>query len=143
MRQYFTLFSICIALVSGLVVFQVKSTVQERRDDVEKLARQIEADQRAIKMLRTEWAYLTSPSRLQDQSMHFLAMGETSARQIIRDVQQVPYRVDLEAPVDAPESIVIPLRYAPIPTPKEKPDRRLGGYQRASLIIRVDERSGR
>ncbi len=108
MRKYVAACAVAAALISGAVVIQVKFKVQEKREEVQSLARQIEADARALRTLKAEWAYLTTPARLQRQSIDFLALMPTSPSQVATSVRQIPFRLNPDELVSPPSSILRP-----------------------------------
>ena len=63
-------------------LYQLKYQVEGLQDRAADLARQTEEDQRAIKVLQAEWAYLTRPQRLQRLSDDFLNLDLVTATQI-------------------------------------------------------------
>lgn len=92
MRKIVTALAAVTAVASGVAVLQLKATVQTKTDAVKALARQIHEDQEAIRVIETEWAYLTTPSVLQERSIEFLALMPPRAKQIVSDPSAVPFR---------------------------------------------------
>ena len=110
MRKLVTSLAAVTAMAAGAGVFILKMTVHEKRDDLQIMAEQIRKDQETIRILEAEWAYLTAPHTLQDQSIRFLALMPTRARQIIQDPVVIPFRprgVDVDAGENA--SLVRPV----------------------------------
>ncbi len=92
MRKFVTALAAITAVASGVAVLQLKATVQAKTDEVKALARQIHEDQEAIRVIEAEWAYLTTPSVLQERSIEFLALMPPRAKQIVSDPGAVPFR---------------------------------------------------
>lgn len=72
----FLLVAVCIGL------FQVKYRVEGMRERADALALLYEEDAAAIRVLKTEWAYLTRPQRLQELAERFLPLQPVEARQL-------------------------------------------------------------
>ena len=90
--KIFTWVAIIAAVASGATVLQIKAKVQDKKQDVELLAVEISEHRNAMHVLNAEWAYLTTPSSLQDKSLRFLALMPPSAEQIITNPSVIPYR---------------------------------------------------
>ena len=101
MRRVLPWIAAGLALIAGVAVMQLKFAVQEKADDVAALAQTIRRDREAIRVLDAEWTYLTSPARLQDQSLRFLALMPPKPEQIVGNPTVIPFRPrGLEAPSD-------------------------------------------
>ena len=137
MRQYVGAFAIAAVLVSGAAVIQVKLNVQEQREELRSLARQIEADERAMRTLKAEWVYLTTPARLQRQSIDFLALMPTSPEQVIAGIDAIPYRIGSDGDIVPPESVIRPARQAPAAASPAK--QRQAVLQSVHYTLRTEE----
>jgi hypothetical protein len=99
MRKFISTLAAITVMASGAAVLQLKVSVQEKTEEIRGLAQQIHDDKKAIRVLEAEWAYLSTPSALQDRSIEFLALMPPKARQVIHDPVVVPFRprgVDVE-----------------------------------------------
>lgn len=99
MRKFISTLAALTVMASGAAVLQLKVSVQEKKDEVKQLARQIHDDKAAIRILEAEWAFLTTPQALQERSVKFLALMPPKAKQVIHDPVVVPLRprgVDVE-----------------------------------------------
>ena len=92
MRNTITMLGVATAIAAGAGVLMLKLTVKEKEEHLQQLAQQIQDDQEAMRVMRAEWAYLTSPSKLQDKSVRFLALMPPSPKQVISDPAQIPLR---------------------------------------------------
>jgi len=106
-RSFLGLFVIG-TMVMGAVLLQTKYTVQEKARELRELAAQIHKDREAIRVLEAEWAYRTTPSKLQEQSLEYLAMAPVSPRQVVMSVKDVPRRADPDAPVEGSVGVLLP-----------------------------------
>lgn len=116
MRKTFAAIAAFCALMTGAALMQLKLAVQEQADKVAALADQIHQDQEGLRILEAEWAYLTSPQALQEQSLEFLALMPPTPRQVIETTRDIPLRRSDEV-VSEDSSVLLPTAQ----TPREKP----------------------
>ena len=107
MRRVFTTIAAVCALLSGAALMQLKLAVQDQAEKVAALADQIHKDQESIRILEAEWAYLTSPQALQEQSIEFLALMPPSPKQVLESVSDIPMRRAKE-PVSGDDTVLLP-----------------------------------
>ncbi len=107
MHKAFTAMAAVSALLAGAAVMQLKLSVQEQAERVEDLADQIHHDRESLRILKSEWAYLTSPEALQEQSIEFLALMPPKPKQIVGSVEDIPLRRSDEE-VDGSASVLLP-----------------------------------
>ncbi len=62
--KHTTLLFIVLAVGLALVLFSIKYQVQDLKDELSAINRQIVAEQRALHILHAEWSHLTDPERL-------------------------------------------------------------------------------
>lgn len=79
-----------VAAVS-FAMFEVKYAVMDLEDQLAKVNRTIVADDDAIHVLKAEWSYLAQPSRLDDLSKRFLALGPVGTAQL-STIESIPMR---------------------------------------------------
>lgn len=77
-----TMLALLLAAALSVVLFSVKYQVQELEGELTSLERGILGEQRAIHVLRAEWAHLNDPERLRQLAEKHLNMGPVSARQL-------------------------------------------------------------
>jgi hypothetical protein len=75
------LWLVLVAAVS-VAMFEVKFAVAELEDQLAKVNRAIMADNDTIHVLKAEWSYLAQPSRLDDLSRRYLALGPIGTAQL-------------------------------------------------------------
>ncbi len=107
MRRVFTTIAAICVLFSGAALMQLKLAVQDQAEKVAALADQIHKDQESIRILEAEWAYLTSPHALQEQSIEFLALMPPSPKQVLGSVAEIPMRRAKE-PVSGDDTVLLP-----------------------------------
>ncbi|MDX9859803.1 MAG: hypothetical protein RBS99_02695 [Rhodospirillales bacterium] len=77
-----TLAALVVAAVLSVALFSVKYKVQQLEADLTAIERGIVSEQRAIHVLRAEWAHLNDPGRLRELAERHLGMGPMSVRQM-------------------------------------------------------------
>ena len=92
MTRSLTIAGMILVLLLGAGMFQVKHAVEERDQELDALYRKHVADQKAIRVLDAEWAYLNSPEYLQELALKHLKVAPTMPNQIIGDVEAIPFR---------------------------------------------------
>jgi cell division protein FtsL len=70
--KHTTLLFIVLAVGLALVLFSIKYEVQDLKDELSEVNRQIVAEQRALHILHAEWSHLTDPERLMTLSSKHL-----------------------------------------------------------------------
>jgi cell division protein FtsL len=70
-KQITALFTV-LAVSLALVLFSIKYQVQDLKDELSSVTRQIVAEQRALHILHAEWSHLTDPERLTALSKNHL-----------------------------------------------------------------------
>ncbi|WP_374764359.1 cell division protein FtsL [Yunchengibacter salinarum] len=79
-------------VLSGTLLVLLQQEVQARKARVAALMDDIRADKQAIRVLRAEWAYLTTPDLLQKRALDFLALMPPHPDQVMSDPGGVPLR---------------------------------------------------
>ena len=88
-----------VAVATGLYV--LKNRVHDLEDRLQRLNREIIAEQEAIHVLKAEWAYLNQPARLDDLARRHLGLVPESAKQVI-DLADLPLQGEAATVADAP-----------------------------------------
>ena len=91
-----SLILVALLLAIGAGLFQVKHRVQRLEQTLGGVNRAILADQKAIHVLKAEWAYLNRPRRLTALSQRFLELTPLAADQIV-EIGDLPLRLDTAA----------------------------------------------
>ncbi len=138
MSRRWTLYGVMMVIIMAGGLYQLKHAVEAKDQIVQQLHQNYLEDQRAIRVLKAEWAYLNSPIYLQELAGRHLRLRPTAPSQILRSPSVIPMRRGLSArlaPRIAPRS---EYRY---PAPREKP--RPAGERRVQtrvgeLIVRFE-----
>lgn len=112
MRRTFTFIAAVCALLSGAALLQLKLAVQEQAERVAALADQIHSDEKSLRILRAEFAHLTTPRSLQEQSIENLAIMPPRPEQVIGSVNEIPFRRENTA-VNGDLSVLLPATESP------------------------------
>lgn len=76
-------FSLCISTIYGL--FAIKDRVLAIRTELQEVRKQIQNEADAIKILKAELAYLSSPDRIQKLAKEYLNLETPKVAQMIKD----------------------------------------------------------
>lgn len=114
MSKALNLSGMLLVIVLGGGLYQLKHVVEEKDRILDELYRAHVEDQKAVRVLGAEWAFLNSPEYLQEMAVRHLRLAPTLPTQVIRSLSDIPYRPggDVVSEGDAA------LRY---PTPRVKP----------------------
>ena len=84
-----------LALVAVLAfgLFALKYEVRGLEGNLERLEREAEADQEAIRVLKAEWSYLNRPERLRSLSARYLPLAAVDANQV-GTLDALPRRIE-------------------------------------------------
>src|SRR5262245_29860231 len=93
-----------LVLVSatGLAMFGVKYQVQALEDELARTRRATTAEEREIRVLEAEWAYLTRPETLDTMNRRFMSLAPISTKQLHATVADIPMRPPPQAPQPMP-----------------------------------------
>ncbi len=86
--------------LSGL--FSVKFVAKNKERELRTLQSQVQDDQRAIRVLKAEWAYLNRPDNIQDLAVKYLGLRPLAPKHIYGGLPALPWRVasgKIEAPL--------------------------------------------
>jgi hypothetical protein len=86
------LFGGILVVVAGAALFQIKYKVEEKDKALDKVHAQYLEDQKAIRVLKAEWAFLNSPDYIQDVTLKYLDLRPTKSSQIIKSLDDIPFR---------------------------------------------------
>ncbi len=74
---------ICLVTIYGL--FKIKDNVMSLRYELSEINKQLAHEENAIKILKAEFAYLSSPQRIQQLADKYLNLKEIRTTQIVKD----------------------------------------------------------
>jgi cell division protein FtsL len=82
MRGRSTFLWLTLAIIVGVGLFHVKYEVQALEEELARLNAAILKEQQQIHVLRAEWSYLNTPSRLEELAARHLDLGPVETAQI-------------------------------------------------------------
>jgi len=89
---------VILAVFGGL--FYLKYTVELKEERLADMKAQYLADQKALRVLKAEWAYLNSPEYLQAMAEKYLMLKPVGHKQVVswfREVPERPYQTPVVA----------------------------------------------
>lgn len=114
MSRSLKVLGILAVIAAGGGIFQLKYTIEAKDRELRQLEAQYISDQKAIRVLEAEWAYLNSPQYLQELSVRYLGLKPSPSSQVLNDLEKLPWRKDLSR-------LIIPQIDFVMPSPREKP----------------------
>lgn len=90
---------ILVVIVAGAGLFLLKHAVEEKQEHLAALKSRYLEDQKAVRVLEAEWAYLNSPEYLQGLAERYLGLGTTAAAHVVSSARVIPARDEPPAPV--------------------------------------------
>jgi cell division protein FtsL len=96
------LFWLVLVSATGLAMFGVKYQVQALEDELARARRATTAEEREIRVLEAEWAYLTRPETLDTMNRRFMSLAPISTKQLHTTVADIPMRPPPPAPQPMP-----------------------------------------
>lgn len=84
--------AILLALIAFGGLFAVKYTVEQKEQRLAEMKAQYLADQKAMRVLKAEWAYLNSPEYLQTMAEKYLMLKPLGSKQVVAWFEEVPNR---------------------------------------------------
>ncbi|HEV2333942.1 MAG TPA: hypothetical protein VGS13_00435 [Stellaceae bacterium] len=112
MTRLGTVFWLVLVLVAGFTTFKVKYAIQDTEDELNRVRRQMTAEQQEIRVLTAEWTYLNQPERLSELNRRFLGLASVTTKQLQRTIEEIPLRAP-RTPIAAPPDAVVEARSAP------------------------------
>jgi hypothetical protein len=102
MTRLGAVFWLVLVLAAGFTTFKVKYAVQDIEDELNRVRRQMIAEQQEIRVLTAEWTYLNQPERLAELNRRFLGLAAITARQLQHGIGEIPLR-----PPAAPPALLV------------------------------------
>ena len=117
-----TLFWLVLVSATGFAMFGVKYQVQALEDELARTKRATAAEEREVRVLDAEWAYLTRPEMLEGMNRQFLSLVPISTKQLRTTVADIPTRPLPPAPPEEPTVVAAAEQTAPPAAPPNAPD---------------------
>ena len=84
--------AIIVILIAFGGLFYLKYEVEQKEEALQALKTQYLADQKALRVLKAEWAYLNSPDYLQTMTEKYLMLKPVGSKQVVAWFNDVPER---------------------------------------------------
>lgn len=84
--------AIILVLFAFGSLFYMKFTVEEKEQQLSAMKAEYLADQKALRVLKAEWAYLNSPEYLQTMAEKYLMLKPIGSKQVVAWFEEVPNR---------------------------------------------------
>jgi hypothetical protein len=84
--------AIILVLIAFGGLFYMKFTVEEKEQQLSAMKAEYLADQKALRVLKAEWAYLNSPEYLQTMAEKYLMLKPIGSKQVVAWFEEVPNR---------------------------------------------------
>lgn len=146
MKGKIVLFWLVLIGGAGAFLFQTAYQVQGLEEELNSLNRQIVREQESIQILKAEWSYLNTPTRLEKLAREYLQLQPSEARQFIAKADAVPMRPEQQPiaseiiraprlPVAMPVLPTAPAQAAPLPTAAQTPPSHAGQPHNAAPAV--------
>lgn len=89
-----TVFMFLLAVLSGALLLHTSQNVHDTEVELAKIQDEVNREKDSIRLLKTEWAYLNSPDRLETLARQYLNFVPTDPTAISTDGTQVPPKID-------------------------------------------------
>ncbi len=107
-----TIFVFLLAGLSGALLLHTSQSVHNTEGQLNKITADVNREKESIRLLRTEWAYLNSPPRLEKLARQYLGLSPSNPTLMKTDGDSIPPK-PLVSDVEAQ-----PVSYAPVPRAK-------------------------
>lgn len=82
--------AILVGLIAFGGLFALKYTVEQKEQRLAEMKTQYLADQKALRVLKAEWAYLNSPEYLQGMAEKYLVLKPLGSKQVVAWIDVMP-----------------------------------------------------
>jgi len=93
MKKSFGSVALLILVLAGSGLFNLKYMAEDKERELKALQNQVQDDQRAIRVLKAEWAYLNRPDNIQDLAVKYLGLKPIQPKHIYGGLKSLPWQV--------------------------------------------------
>jgi hypothetical protein len=93
MKITYGITGVLVIVLSSLGLFSLKIMTENKEKELRSLSHQVQDDQRAIRVLKAEWAYLNRPDNIQSLAVKYLGLKPVAPKHIYASVEVLPWRV--------------------------------------------------
>jgi cell division protein FtsL len=95
-----TVFIYALAVLAGSMLLQTSQNVQQSEAELAAITADVNREQDSIRILKTEWAFLNNPGRLETLARQYLKLSPPDPGRIATDSTEIPAKI--EPPVESP-----------------------------------------
>jgi cell division protein FtsL len=118
--------SFAAATVCGVLLFWTSQAVQQKEEMLSDVRHKLMQETDTLRVLSVEWDYLNRPQRLEQLARDQLGMEQPSAKEVVRNVSDIPEPIIVGTDPDYYEEGIVqtvsmqqPVRKIAPPVPKE------------------------
>lgn len=93
MKKSYGTIALLILVLAGSGLFNLKYKVENKERELRSMQHQLQDDQRAIRVLKAEWAYLNRPDNIQELAVKYLGLKPLQPRHIYGGLRALPWRI--------------------------------------------------
>ncbi len=119
-----TVFVYTLAVLAGALLLHTSQSVQKAEEELAAITAAARSEQDSIRVLKTEWAFLNNPGRLETLARHYLKLSPPDPGKIGTDGANIPARGLTGAPAELQpksEMQARPVSFTAPPSPKPAP----------------------
>jgi hypothetical protein len=113
-----TVFIYALAVLAGSMLLQTSQNVQQSEAELAAIAADVNRESDSIRILKTEWAFLNTPARLETLARQYLKLTPPDPVRITIDGTEIPAKTE---PPSAPPLQAQPVSFTPVPSSKPTP----------------------
>lgn len=91
-----------VSIFFGVLLFWTSQSVQQKEDQLDEIRQQLVQEQETVRVLSVEWDYLNRPQRLEQLATEQLGMVLPSAKEVVRDVADIPEPLMVDPDAQSP-----------------------------------------
>ncbi len=113
-----TVFVYMLAVLAGALLLHTSQNVQKEEEKLAVITAEAGREKDSIQVLRTEWAYLNNPGRLETLARKYLKLSPPDPARVAAEGDEIPAKTS--PPAETPLSAQ-PVSYTPVPSSKPSP----------------------
>lgn len=118
-----TVFVYLLAVLAGALLLHTSQNVQKEEERLAAISAEANREKESIRVLKTEWAYLNNPGRLETLARKYLKLAPPDPARVAAEGEEIPAKLSppAEAPPGETPTLAQPVSYTPVP--RSKPSR--------------------
>lgn len=107
--------SFVVATICGFLLFWTSQAVQHKESQLSDIRKELAQENETLRVLSVEWDYLNRPQRLEQLARDQLGMEQPSAKEVVRNVNEIPEPIFEDEGIIQAVSMETPKPAAPQP----------------------------